>query len=94
MKSKSNTLNKERKQAFNAKWDDSDTSSSDSDSETENTNMYFMEKDDQVWNFNKEITNVLNDMNQGYKILRKEYNNSLAEINRLKIFNERLIEEK
>ena len=25
-KSKSNTFNKERKQAFNAKWDDSDTS--------------------------------------------------------------------
>ena len=94
MKSKSNTFNKERKHTFNAKWDDSDTSSSDSDSETENANMCFMAKDDQVWNFNKEITNVLNDMNQGYKILRKEYNNSLAEIDRLKIFIERLTKEK
>ena len=89
-----NTFNQKRKQAFNATWDDSDTSSSDSDSEIEKANVCFMAKDDQVWNFNKEIMNVLNDMKKGYKVLRIDYKTSLVEVDRLKMINEMLTEEK
>jgi len=38
--------------------------------------------------------NVLNDMHNGYKMLRNLYKNSSAKIGRLKMFNELLTEEK